>query len=346
MPSAALLFCGLLGAHAARIRVHSSSRETVRDEYNCGRVKGATISSSGWKCQCPEQQVVTGENVACRILENQYSRYFNLTDYMGDACKCAHKPGCGLVKYAVEDVIPANAAAKGLPPPMEVGTRDNINTGIPELDAEYYGLWWMKDNPVPEELASMAGAVSGYTGKNLSPKEAKWPVAVSVPNARKHRWAWADTKVANYVIMPQYYGADGMATFNMSSTTKGKIPTSMEKYPFGVNEWGLDKINDNTWLRETTFKKVGGWNPIFSDTNYTLTRILFEDGTVTEHFKAFEKHMKTLLPKVSQPLQVWDSDDTCKRKCMHSTHDCHHCHECCTGGNGGKPKWNCRFGYR
>jgi len=352
MPSAALLLCGLLGAHAARIQVHSRSRETVRDEYNCGRVKGATVRDSSWrrswKCQCPEQQVVTGESRACKTLENTYSRYFDHTDAgIGDACKCAHKPGCGLVKYAVEDVIPANALEKGLPPPMEVGTRHNINTGIPELDAEFYGLWWMKDNPVPEELASMAGAFTeAYTGKNLSAQDAQWPVVVLVPNAQKNRWAWADNFVANNVIMPQYYGSDGKANFTMSSTRKGKIPTPMEKIPlFGVEEWGLDKINDDTWLRETTFKKVFGKNPL-PDTNYTLTRILFENGTATKHFEVFEEHMKTFLPNVSQPLQVWDSDDTCKRKCMLSTHDCHYCHGCCTGGKDGMPKLTCRFGWR
>merc|ERR1712194_924704 len=62
-----------------------------------------------------------------------------------------------------DQVLPANAAKAGLPIPVVVGTPDSVNTGVSELDRMLYGVRWMMDNPVPEELATFAGAHSVLT---------------------------------------------------------------------------------------------------------------------------------------------------------------------------------------
>jgi hypothetical protein len=243
----------------------------------------------------------------------------------------------------VDDVIPANAERKGMPPPVIVGTRDNINTGIPELDEEFYGVWWMKNNPVPEELASMAGAFSEYTGQNLSASEVNWskPVVVGVPNSRHNHWAWVETWTSENLIMPTYTSADFRANnFTMHSTKYGEIGTSLTDFPLvWVDKWTLEKLEPDTWLRRTLFQN----HSLFSDNNYTLTRIINEDGSPTKYWPDFKEYMETNM--TNTPLLVWDTDDVCKRACMLAELQCHECHDCCTGGKDGQPRWNCRFGW-
>jgi len=328
---------------AENANVNATEKVENTHEHTCTRIGGASLRESHrWRsheCECPENTVINGDSQDCKDAASSYTRTFDDESELGKdgSCKCEHKRGCGLIWYEVDDVIPANAKAKDLPPALEVGTRDNINTGIADLDKEYYGIWWMRDNPVPEELATMAGATSRYTGVNPTKEDIQWPVDISVPNAMHNRWAWADNFQANWVIMPQYYWSEASATFHMYNTTNGEIPTGLKTMPgVWVEKWHLDKINDDTWLRTTTFQK----GSLFSKNEYTLTRIVNEDGSATKYFPAFKEHM--IKNMSDSPLQVWDSDNPCKRKCMHRGNDCQYCHQCCTGGSDGGPTWNCR----
>jgi len=66
-------------------------------------------------------------------------------------------------------------------PPMVVGTWENMDTRMQDLDLDFTGIWWMRRNPVPEELASFAHTVVNST---------IFPVRLSVPNNRKGVWSW------------------------------------------------------------------------------------------------------------------------------------------------------------
>merc|ERR1719453_743368 len=116
-----------------------------------------------------------------------------------------------------------------MPAPVLVGNGENINTGVPELDKELMGIWWMKDNPIPEELASMAGAFTEYTGQNIKSEDFDWTkkLVVQVPNSLRNHWAWPDTFASRNFIMPQYTSATTLANnFTFESPIYGEISTA------------------------------------------------------------------------------------------------------------------------
>merc|ERR1711879_1001313 len=62
---------------------------------------------------------------------------------------------CGTRKYEVDEMQPNYAAGESIPTvPIKMGTSGNIQADLP---FDFTGVWWMKDNPVPEELLSFAG---------------------------------------------------------------------------------------------------------------------------------------------------------------------------------------------
>lgn len=183
----------------------------------------------------------------------------------------------------------------------------------------------------------MAGAFSKYTGQE-SPR-IEWPVTVGVPNSVSNKWAWPETWIAKKVIMPGYTSAiDKANNFTMRSPTAGSIDTTLTtQWGVWVEEWGLYKIDKDTWNRPTTFQDGSPW----PDTNYTLTRIVNEDGSPTEHWETYKTYMKEEMD--GAPLLVWDDDDACKRKCMLAGESCQYCHWCCKGGCDGKARPACSY---
>jgi len=92
-------------------------------------------------------------------------------------------------------------------------------------------------------------------------------------------------------------------------------------------------MNEHQWRRrlhaklDPEFLKILGY-PQETSFKYSLTRILDKDGQPTVHWDTWLEHMqgKTFL--------VYDSDDSCKRRCMLSGRrraTCTKCHEECSG---------------
>jgi hypothetical protein len=334
---------GIVKLTTGSVRVWTEDPQDL--DSDCDKmVKGGVLRESSRfrsvECKCPAGLVVSGESEVCQQKWNTYDRYFDLDDSHLKAlpegsCECKHRPGCGMVRYSTDLVLPKNAAKAGLPPPVIVGTRDNINTGVKELDEEFYGIWWMKHNAVPEELASMAGAFSRLTGAgpnggNVPVGEVDWNLTVRVPNAEHNHWSWPDTWTARNVIMKMYTSPGQTANnFTMYDTTHGEIETGLKNFPgIWVEAWYLEKLNPDTWLRTTSWQRGSLFSPL-GDSYYTLTRIVKEDGEPTKYLQEFKDYMAK--NQSGADLLVWDSDDPCKRSCMLAGKSCHYCHDCCTG---------------
>jgi len=307
------------------------------------KVKGALLRNSvSWlwrqlECKCPFNYVVSGSHPICQKKWDNYDRYFDQHDDDGlphGECECKHRPGCGIVQYEADQVLPTNAAKVGLPTPVAVGTPHDVNTGVFELDQMLYGVWWMMDNPVPEELATFSGTHSMLTkedGSRIPTSQVDWAnynLTFSVDNSRHNRWAWPDTWTAKNAIMRTYTSAlEKSNNFTMFNETRGEVHTDLKSMPLvWVEAWWFDIINEHQWKRTTEFQS----GSLFSDNVYTLTRIVDENSQPTVHWDTWLGHMRD-SKEGGQKLLVWDSDDSCKRKCMLGGSSCTDCHKKCSG---------------
>merc|ERR1711924_7902 len=188
--------------------------------------------------------------------------------------------GCGIEHYDPKLVLPSEAAKVGVAPPLVVGTAANMATAGVPLD--FTGVWWMRDNPVPEELLSFAGATVNST---------IFPVQLQVPTDRIHMWSWDNSALAD--IIKKFYAfttknVDGRLHINFHNSTYGEIETGLTDLPLvKVKHWAFIKINEDEWRRPTVFQE----SSVFDDTEYTLTRVLRADGTPTPWFYKFQDWM-------------------------------------------------------
>mmetsp|Transcript_62330 Transcript_62330/g.114817 ORF Transcript_62330/g.114817 Transcript_62330/m.114817 type:complete len:268 (-) Transcript_62330:188-991(-) len=219
----------------------------------------------------------------------------------------ANAEECGTREYEAGELRGLYGAGESIPVvPIQMGTSENIQEGLP---FDFTGVWWMKDNPVPEELLSFAGMTcSDVTNANTS---CSHPLRCTIPNSRKHQWSW-DNSIAASVIQSYYAftsSSNSQMVMNFCTDTYGEIQTGLTDVPLiWVDKWPIQKINENQWLRPTIFQDA---SPL-PDTNYTLTRILKQDGSPTEFLHDFEAWMEDRGRK----LVVFDSDSDCKRQCM------------------------------
>lgn len=210
---------------------------------------------------------------------------------------------------------------------MAVGSSDNMdNTLKTDFGIDFEGIWWMSDNPVPEELVSFAGTTITSTGGGF-------PVTLHVPNSGKGAWSWLMTTVGD--ILRRYYatGDPGAATdFVFSSETRGLITTGLtgvpivwvDEFPFYKYTLDCDTTSgdpddsaqkkrflcdptdcadnipgttcqqlirdypDDMWSRPTVFQD----RSFFDDTTYTLKRVVMGDGSPHPVFwDEFMRHM-------------------------------------------------------
>jgi len=204
--------------------------------------------------------------------------------------------------------LPAKYEAGGSTPevPIKMGTSDNIQAGLP---FDFTGVWWMKDNPVPEELLSFAGMTC--TEWADAPEECSTKLRCSIPNSGKHMWSWDDSFAAS--VIQDYYAFTSSSNSEMvidfCSDTEGDVQTGLTDLPVvWVDRWPIQKLSEDQWLRPTIFQD----RSLLEDTNYTLTRVVQADGNPTEFFAEFVEWMESRNRK----LVVFDSDSDCKRRCM------------------------------
>jgi hypothetical protein len=242
---------------------------------------------------------------------------------------------------------------------MEVATRENMDPELAKLDLDFEGIWWMSDNPVPEELVSFANTKVVLTNGSF-------PATLMVPNSRKGMWSWLTTAVGT--VLRKYYASgdpDAHTDFVFQSPLEGTISTGLtdvplvrvESFPFykytqDCNVTSGSKENcdptdcapkgyagtcsdlireypNDLWSRPTKFQE----GSIFSNTTYTLKRIVMGDGSPHPVFwDEFMEHTKseetqdcpwnwwwtgcTTIPGVrgEKQLQSYMSDDWCKRR--------------------------------
>lgn len=263
-----------------------------------------------------------------------------------------------VVYYPAKYVLPENAVAAGVEPPMEVASKQNMDPEIEKTGIDFEGIWWMSDNPVPEELVSFANAKVVLT-------DGSFPATIMVPNSRKGMWSWLTSPVGT--ILRKYYGTadpDAHTDFVFQSAVKGHITTGLtdvpgvwvKEFPFfkysltcdttygkqlcdptdcapadydGTCADLIQKYPDDMWSRPTTFQK----GSLFSDTTYTLKRIVMGNGSAHPVFwDEFMKHTKSEDREVCEgwwpfrtcktisgfpgekQLQSYMSDDWCARR--------------------------------
>jgi len=202
---------------------------------------------------------------------------------------------------------PNYAAGESIPTvPIKMGTTDSIQADLP---FDFTGVWWMKDNPVPEELLSFAGMTCSSIDD--AEEHCSMPLRCSIPNSLKHMWSWDDSIAAS--VIQGYYAftssSNSEMVINFCNSTYGEVQTGLTDVPLiWVDKWPIQKLSEHQWLRPTVFQDISP-SP---DTDYKLTRILNEDGSPTEFLPEFVSWMQ----ERSRKLVVFDSDSDCKRRCM------------------------------
>lgn len=256
-------------------------------------------------------------------------------------------------------VLPANAAEAGVQPPMEVASEENMDPELANIGIDFTGIWWMSDNPVPEELVSFANT-------KLTLTNGSFPATLMVPNGRKGMWSWLTTTVGS--VLRRYYGTgdpNSRTSFVFQNSSEGYISTGLtdvpfvwvESFPFykytqdcDVTSGSKDNCDptdcapqgyigtcadlirqypNDIWSRPTKFQR----GSLFSNTTYTLKRIVMGDGSPHPVFwDEFMEHMKsedteectgwwpwrtcTIVPGIrgEKQMQSYMSDDWCKRR--------------------------------
>jgi len=164
----------------------------------------------------------------------------------------------------------------------------------------------MKNNPVPEELLTFKGMTC--SNWDAAPSNCSQPQRCSIKNNLKHMWSWDDSIAAS--VIQSYYAftssSNAEMVINFCNSSYGEIETGLTDVPgIWVDKWSISKLDENQWLRPTVFQD----RSLFPDTDYTLTRIVNQDGTKTVFFDEFVDWM------ASRQLVVFDSDNDCKRRC-------------------------------
>jgi hypothetical protein len=243
------------------------------------------------------------------------------------------------VYYHAKYVLPENAAAAGIQPPMVVASKQNMDPEFEKIGIDFEGIWWMSDNPVPEELVSFANAKVVLT-------DGSFPATVMVPNSRKGMWSWLTTGVGS--ILRRYYALaepDSHTDFVFESSVKGHITTGLTDVPFvwvdsfpffkyaqdcdttfgskelcdptdcapedydGTCAELIEQYPHDMWSRPTKFQK----GSLFSDTTYTLKRIVMGDGSPHPVFwDEFMKHTKSEDRRECEKTGFWPWQYTCK----------------------------------
>jgi len=219
---------------------------------------------------------------------------------------------CAVVKYKAKYALPSAAIDAGYEPPFALGTDENMDPKLKELGLDFTGIWWMRGNPVAEELVSFAGTTANSS---------TYPATLAVPTSAKGHWSWNDDVVGNIIL--RYYSPNSpnrTVDFDFESAERGKVSTGLDEVPLiWVDEFPFAKINDDEWLRPTYFQN----RSVFSQTNYTLTRVINGDGTPhPEYWPAFLEHMTPEWSILSgngtagdAVMMSWYTDDLCRRLC-------------------------------
>lgn len=234
-----------------------------------------------------------------------------------------------VVYYPAKYVLPSIASANGVDAPMEVANEGNMDPKLKELGIDFEGIWWMSDNPVPEELVSFANTVVQDT-------DGGFPATLMVPNSRKGMWSWLVTTVGT--ILRQYYATgdpDSHTDFVFSSDHEGEITTGLTDVPFvwvdrfpfykytancsetsgdqflcdptdcaaNLPDWTCAQLiqdyPDDMWSRPTLFQERS-W---FTNTTYTLKRIVRGDGSA---HPVFWDEFMTHMTKHEYECPWWD----------------------------------------
>ena len=138
------------------------------------------------------------------------------------------------------------------------------------MGLDFTGIWWMRGNPVPEELASFAGAIVNASS---------FPVRMSVQNNRAKQWSWVNS-LSGQALLKYYSVYDPLDTANIdfANTFYGSISAGLTDVPFvWVEDFCFRFINPDQWLLETIFQK--GFP--FPEHNYTLTRAIKGGGSAS-----------------------------------------------------------------
>ena len=89
------------------------------------------------------------------------------------------------------------------------------------LDLE--GIWWMSDNPIPEELVSFAFATLNST---------TFPVNLAVPAGRAGQWSWLSDIRGNFFRRYQsYVNPFSVTNFTFASPLNGMISNDLGSTP-------------------------------------------------------------------------------------------------------------------
>jgi hypothetical protein len=217
---------------------------------------------------------------------------------------------CAIQVFDVDNILPRNAQAAGIPQPFEIGTEENMPIDV-DLNLDLTGVWWMDGNPLAyEQLVSFAGL------KGKGP----FPTTVHVPTSRKGHWTWSDTFVSRFINF--YYtmtseGAEHPLVFNFQNSSSAKIVPIAGVFD---GEFGFEKISKDEWDRTDT---------------YILRRILNADGNPTRFWDKFLTWYKGLYP--SERIMVWRSDNDCLRTCQYFS-PCFVCEAICVRGQTNSPK--------
>jgi hypothetical protein len=216
----------------------------------------------------------------------------------------AQAEDCGRRTYDPAALPGLYAAGETVPTiPVAVGTAENMDSSD-RIPFDFTGVWWMRYNTIPEYLIS-------FVGLNCTPSVVnfdKGPLVCTWKHTEKHAWSWDDS-VAGSLLMDYMAPKDGSTTVDFYNSTYGELQTSLTDFPLIlVDKWPMIKINDDEWLRQLYFKQ----GSILQDNSYTLTRIVYQNGTSSQFFADFVAMMERRHLK----LVVFDSDSHCKRRCM------------------------------
>lgn len=199
---------------------------------------------------------------------------------------------------------------------MVLGTRQNMDSRLFDAGIDFSGLWWMRHNPVPEVLASFAG---------VKVNSSSFPLKMIVPNNLKNQWSWQDN-TAGDMLMAFYSQSkpDAPMEIIMQDAANGGIQTALSDFPgIYVEAWGFHKFNGDQWNRPTSFQDKSLVGRAFGDSNYTLTRIVREDGTKTQYWSDF------LASKDAVQQLSFGNDNFCMRTCE-TAGTCYLCQKLCS----------------
>jgi hypothetical protein len=237
-----------------------------------------------------------------------------------------------MVTYDAELLLPSNAAAAGIPPPMKVADASNYDVPSDIMDAglDFTGLWWMMGNPVHEEIVSFAGTYTVST-------DGGFPVTLKVPNSGQGTWSWPMT--AQGIVLSKYYSIfdpTAYTDFNFDSGSYGEVETGLDEVPLvWVESFPFIRLGPDEWLRPTYFQHEPwprGQSP-WPQTNYTLVRIVNSTGAPhPTYWPLFLQHMQeqyvpasvsaftatTGVDSFRSPalLRSKATDDWCQLKCQ------------------------------